>query len=70
MDGAITYSVDRLPAGIRVNSDRKLTGTATAVLEITRLTYTATDSDGDSATLTFIISVLIDYDDRGNDSRG
>ena len=54
-------SVAGLPTGITLNSDRKLTGTATAVLAETTLTYTAADTD-DSASLTFNLSVLVDYD--------
>ena len=59
-DGTISYSVANLPSGITLNSERKLTGTATAPLAKTSLTYTATDSDStspDTATLTFTISV-------------
>ena len=59
-DLPINYSVANLPTGITLNSDRKLTGTATAPLAKTSLTYTATDSDStdpDSDTLTFNLSV-------------
>ena len=56
--GAVTYSVANLPTGITLGADRKLTGTATAPLQKTSLTYTATDAnDSSTATLSFNISV-------------
>ena len=60
----IIYSVPGLPIlpiGITLNSDRKLTGTTQAVLAETEFTYQAADAD-DTATLTFNLSVLVDYD--------
>ena len=56
-DAPLAYSVANLPSGITLGTDRKLTGTATAPLAVTELTYTATDADDDTGTLTFNISV-------------
>ena len=52
-----TYSVASLPTGITLNSSRQLTGTASAPLAKTSLTYKAADTDDGTDTLTFNISV-------------
>ena len=65
-DGTLTYSLSRsgqssgasaLPAGVS-RSARSVSGTPSALLANTTFTWTATDSDGDKASLTFKIEVL------------
>ncbi len=64
-DGALTYSLSRgqttgsraLPAGVS-RSGRSVSGTPSALLANTEFTWTATDSDGDKASLMFDIEVL------------
>ena len=65
-DGTLTYSLSRsgqsagasaLPAGVS-RSGRSVSGTPSALLANTTFTWTATDSDGDKASLTFSIEVL------------
>ena len=47
------------PTGLTFDSTaRTLTGTPTAAFDKTKFTYTVTDADGDSATLTFDIEVI------------
>ena len=65
-DGTITYTLkgpnptsgdDKLPAGLSFSgSTRRLSGTPTAI-GTTTVTYTAADTDGDSASVTFDIAV-------------
>ena len=60
----ITYSVSALPAGMTMGfaaADRELTGTPTTP-GIYQITYTAKDQDGDTASLTFTITVEADTD--------
>ena len=65
-DGTLTYSLSRsgqssgasaLPAGVS-RSAHSVSGTPSALLANTTFTWTATDSDGDKASLTFKIKVL------------
>ena len=56
-DGALTYSVSTLPAGLEFDAaTRTLGGTPTAAT-VVEVTYTATDDDDDTATLTFTIAI-------------
>ena len=59
-DGSLTYSLaGTLPPGMDFNaSTRTLSGTPTQPAAATSLTYSASDSDGDKASLTFSLSVL------------
>ena len=56
----LTYSLSpQLPTGVTFDSTaRTLTGTPTAAFDKTSFTYTVTDADGDTATLTFDIEVI------------
>ena len=58
----LTYSLTpTLPTGLTFNpTARTITGTPTATLGSTTFTYTATDANGDPATLTFDIEVAAD----------
>ncbi len=58
-DGALRYRLSPvLSNGLRFDaSSGSITGIPTKALERTRFTYTATDSDGDSASLSFHITV-------------
>ncbi len=58
----LTYSLTpTLPTGLTFNpTARTITGTPTATLGSTTFTYTATDANGDTATLTFDIEVAAD----------
>ena len=65
-DGTLTYSLSRsgqssgasaLPAGVS-RSAHSVSGTPSALLANTTFTWTATDSDGDKASLTFKVEVL------------
>ncbi len=57
-DGALAYSLSRaLPAGVS-RSGRSVSGTPSALLSNTEFTWTATDSDGDKASLMFDVEVL------------
>ena len=58
-DGALRYSLSPvLPSGLRFDaSSRAITGIPTKALERTLFTYTATDSNGDGASLRFHITV-------------
>ena len=58
-DGGLTYSLSPgLPAGLVFDdTTRAVTGTPTAALAATEYTFTATDEDGDTASLTFDITV-------------
>ncbi|MDE0470554.1 MAG: putative Ig domain-containing protein, partial [Ekhidna sp.] len=58
-DGALTYSISpELPAELTFNAtERAMTGTPESDLPPTTFTYTATDEDGDTAELTFTITI-------------
>ncbi len=58
-DGDLGYRLSPVPSnGLQFNaSSRAITGTPANALKRTRFTYTATDSDGDSASLGFYITV-------------
>ena len=58
-DGTLTYTLSPvLPDGLTFDaSSRSLSGTPVVALSPTEYTYTATDADGDAASLTFILSV-------------
>ena len=58
-DGTLTYSLSpNLPVGLTFDdAQRTITGTPESGLPQTTFTYTATDEDGDTAELTFTISV-------------
>ncbi len=59
-DGALRYRLSPvLPSGLLFDaSSRTITGIPTNFLERTEFSYTATDSDGDSASLRFYITVV------------
>ena len=70
-DGTLRYRLSPvLPDGLRFDaSSRAITGIPTNALERTRFTYTTIDSDGDSASLRFHITVAepvvaVETDDR------
>ena len=65
--GRLTYTLDpMLPAGLTfTGTTRTLAGTPTANQAKTAYTLTATDADGDSATLTFSLTV-VSVGDRGS----
>ena len=70
-DGTLRYRLSPvLPDGLRFDaSSRAITGIPTNALERTRFTYTTIDSDGDSASLRFHITVTepvvaVETDDR------
>ena len=71
-DGAIAYALTpALPAGLTLDSGTHLaTGTPTRVSSRTLYTWTATDEDGDTATLTFTIEVLRDTMPRFREAAG
>ncbi|MDE0471644.1 MAG: Ig domain-containing protein [Ekhidna sp.] len=58
-DGALSYTLSpSLPQGLTFNAaQRTITGTPEAVMTATEFTYTATDEAGNTAELTFTISV-------------
>ena len=57
-NGALTYSVTTLPAGLSFNAaTRTITGSPSALQSETNYTYTVEDLDDDTATLTFKITV-------------
>ncbi len=59
-DGALSYTLtDNLPDGLTFDDTaRTLTGTPTIATPTTRLTYTATDADSSTASLTFTVAVV------------
>ena len=61
-DGEIAYALTpALPAGLSLDGGRPaIVGTPTAVAASTNYAWTATDEDGDAATLTFMIEVQPD----------
>ena len=58
-DGDVAYALTpALPAGLRLNAGRRvIVGTPTAAMARTRYAWTATDEDGDAATVNFSIEV-------------
>ena len=58
-NGTLTYSLSpNAPAGLNFDAtNRTLTGTPSVVQDATQYTYTATDADGDTASLTFNITI-------------
>ena len=63
-DGTLTYRLTpALPSGVTLAA-RRLSGTPAAAQASTRYAWTATDADGDTATLTFAIAV-----ERSRESR-
>ncbi|WP_446830455.1 fibronectin type III domain-containing protein [Candidatus Foliamicus sp.] len=58
-NGTLTYSLSpNAPAGLNFDAtNRTLTGTPSAIQDATQYTYTATDADGDTASLTFNITI-------------
>ena len=71
-DGAIAYALaPALPNGLTLDSGTHLaTGTPTRASSRTLYTWTATDEDGDTATLTFTIEVLRDTMPRFSEAAG
>ena len=71
-DGTLKYRLSSAPpGGLHFDaSSRAITGIPTEILERTRFTYTATDSDGDSASLRFHITVAEQVVTVGTDDRG
>ena len=69
---ALSYSLSPvLPGGLHFDaSSRTITGVPTRALERTRFTYTATNSNGDSASLRFNITVVEQVVTIGTDDRG
>ena len=59
-NGALTYAIaPALPNGLAFSAGkREITGTPTAVTPEATYSYSATDADGDAATLTFTIEVV------------
>ena len=56
-DGALTYAIAGLPAGLSFNtSTRKITGTPTTD-QVKTVTYTVTDADGDTGSSTFTFTI-------------
>ena len=57
-DGTLTYTLSpALPAGVSKDDNHRISGTPTAYQARTKYTWTATDGDGDTASLTFRIRV-------------
>ena len=56
-DGALTYSVSALPAGLEFDAATRTLGGTPTESTVVEVTYTATDDDGDTATLTFTIAI-------------
>ena len=56
-DGALTYSVSTLPAGLEFDAATRTLGGTPTESTVVEVTYTATDDDGDTATLTFTIAI-------------
>ena len=60
-DGALAYTLSpQLPDGISRDADHRISGTPSEPMVRTQYTWTATDADGDEATLTFSITVIED----------
>ena len=56
-DGALTYSVSTLPAGLEFDAATRTLGGTPTESTVVEVTYTATDDDGDTAMLTFTIAI-------------
>ena len=65
-DGALAYAISpSLPAGLMFDAaTRQLSGTPTATSAATEYSYTATDVDGDAATLKLVLDVSSAMTDR------
>ena len=60
-DGTLTYALSpALPAGLSRDSSHEITGTPTGYQAAATYTWTATDADGDTAELTFTITIAQD----------
>ena len=60
-DGALAYTLSpQLPDGISRDADHRISGTPSEPMVRTGYTWTATDADGDEATLAFSITVIED----------
>ena len=60
-NGSLSYSLSpSLPAGTSMNSNHRVSGTPSGYQSATSYTWTATDADGDTADLTFSITVIED----------
>ena len=60
-DGTLTYALSpALPAGLSKNAGHAVSGTPTGYQAATTYTWTATDADGDTAQLTFTITIAQD----------
>ena len=56
--GSLTYTLSpALPAGVTKSASREVSGTPTVDLATTEYTWTATDEDGNTASLTFDVAV-------------
>ena len=58
-DGDLTYTLTELPEGLTFDAEtRTVSGTPTAAIEKAIYTLTATDEDGDEATLSFFLTIV------------
>ena len=57
-DGSVSYTLSpALPSGVTKDASHRISGTPAAALAQTEYTWTATDGDGDTASLTFDVTV-------------
>ena len=57
-DGSVSYALSpALPSGVTKDASHRVSGTPAAALAQTEYTWTATDGDGDTASLTFDVTV-------------
>ena len=57
-DGSVSYTLSpALPSGVTKDAGHRVSGTPAAALAQTEYTWTATDGDGDTASLTFDVTV-------------
>ena len=60
-DGTLSYALSPgLPDGVTKDANHRVSGTPSATMSATAYTWTATDEDGDTAELTFMITVKAD----------